>query len=133
MTTAINKKTLEEQFVEFAEALKLARKGDGSKLPLSDEACDHKDEKSSILKLDGFVVYTLTKRGNLFQNEWSWCQFRVWVRKGHFRKDGNHVDEFGHGCIFNVLGPFAELESLAKKYLTERLYMMEDGLYVVWL
>jgi hypothetical protein len=124
-------RTLEEQFIDFAEALKLARKGDGSKLPIED--IDDKVGKTSLLILDGFVVYTLTKNGNVFQHQRDWCQFRVWVRKGWLRKDRPHVDEYGHGCIFNVLGPFDELKSLAEKHLTERLYMMEDGDYVVWL
>lgn len=127
-------KTLETQFAEFAEALKAARKGDGSLLSL-EGTTGEKDraEKLALLKLDGFVVYTLTKTGNEFQNQHTWCQFRVWVRKGWLRKTGRHVDEHDHGCIFNVLGNFDELKSLAERYLTDNLYALEDRLYLVWL
>jgi hypothetical protein len=126
----MSEKSLKESFIEFAEALKLAQQGDGSKLPSS---LENKDDKLSILKLDGYVVYTLTRRGNLFRNQSTWCQFRVWVRKGWMREDGNHVDGYGDGCIFNVLGPFDELKTLAEQYLTKNHYMMEDSKYVVWL
>ena len=115
MTTTITQ-TLEQKFIEFAAALKLARTGDGSKLPID----AGKDEKSSILALNGLVVYTLTKKGNLFQRNLIWCQFRVWVRNPRLNKNGNHADGYDHGCIFNVIGPFEELKNLAEKHLTEQ-------------
>lgn len=123
-------KSLEVQFADFAKALKAAKQGDCSLLEISDSPTDCNIKKVAILKLDGFVVYTLTKTASLDD---SWCEFRVWVRKGWFCLDGGHVDEYDHGCIFAACGNFNELKSLAKQYLTENLYMFEDKLYVVWL
>ena len=85
------------------------------------------DRKIKRLVIQGVLAVTLARRSS------HGPQLRVWVEKPCFRKNGQYVDGYGEGCIFEAYGDHDTLEALAEKYFGYRRHRFDDRNYVLWI